>query len=167
MRWLLVLALSLAVTGAQAQPKKAVVPPKPVSKGKITQAQAVQNPFLVVQQFTLSDLQAALADAQAQMPPDTVAATCWQELITIVQAGGFNPLPQGLGAFQAIQKVRDIKQFLANLQAPNGPLSTLNVACAPLVVDGQTTLIQLGIIGGAVAVTNGITLPIALPIPLP
>ena len=54
--------------------------------------------------------------------------------------------------------------MIANLQSPNGPLASLNVACAPLIVDTQNTLIQLGIIGGGVVASTGITLPLlALP----
>jgi hypothetical protein len=62
-----------------------------------------------------------------------------------------NPFPAGVGAFQVFQKARDLKNMIAALQSNNGPLTKLNVACAPLVIDVQTTLIRLGIIGGAVA----------------
>jgi hypothetical protein len=127
--------------------------------GKLSQNQAQQNPVLVIQQFTLTDLQAALADAQGQTPPDTIAATCYQALITLVGNPVANPLPSGPGAFQLFQKGRDIKNMIANLQAQNGPLSALNVACAPLIVDLNTTLIRLGIMGGAVAGGAVIGLP--------
>jgi hypothetical protein len=67
----------------------------------------------------------------------------------------------------AFQKARDAKTMLAELQAPNGPLSSLNIACAPLVMSVQNTLIQLGIISGAVVgvtASGGLALP-ALTIP--
>lgn len=150
------LACALAVAPAVAQPKTPAT--------KVTASAAKANPVLAIQTFTVADLQAALADAQAQTPPDNTSAACYQALIPIVQSGVANPLPKGLGAFQALQKARDFKAMLANLQSPNGPLAALNVACAPLVVDTQTTLIQLGIIGGGVAAAAPLTLPLlALP----
>jgi hypothetical protein len=122
-----------------------------------------------LQTFTVADLQTALADAQAQTPPDTTSALCYTALIPIVEAGVNNPLPAGLGVFQALQKARDAKALLANIQSPNGPLAALNIACAPLVLDAQNTLIQLGIVGGTVAATGGLALPAlpALPFALP
>ncbi len=148
-----------AVRTAAAQapaPQPRAVAGTPKTSSKMTQAAAQQNPAAVLQQFTLSDLQAALADAQAQTPPDTIAANCYSELITVVQSPAINPLPSQLGAFTAFQKARDLKNIVVALQQPNGPLSQLNVACAPLAVDTQTTLINLGIIGGAVVGTGGL-----------
>lgn len=141
------------------------------SSGQISAAQAQNNPIAVIQTFTVNDLQAALADAQAQTPPDTTAANCYQALIPIVQSSVANPLPAGPGAFQAIQKIRDAKALLANLQSPTGPLAALNTACAPLILDAQNTLIQLGVTTGAVAATvatggaSSLVLPFKLPIP--
>jgi hypothetical protein len=91
---------------------------------------------------------------------------CYTALIPIVQTGVANPLPAGLGGFQLLQKGRDLKSAIANLQSPTGPLASLNQACAPLVLDVEHTLVQLGIVGGAIAVAGpaaGLTLPIALP----
>lgn len=132
---------------SQIAEEKATAP----SRKTITQTQATNDPLLLIQQFTLTDLQAALADAQAQAPPDTTAASCYQALITIVQSQSAQPggLPSGL--FSGFQKARDTAALLANLQSPNGPLSSLNVACAPLILSTQNTLIQLGILVGLVA----------------
>lgn len=116
-----------------------------------TATQAQQNPLAVLQQFTVADLQAALADAKAQTPPDTVAANCYAALIPFVQSQVQNPLPSGAGAFQALQKARDAKAYLANIQSPTGPLAGLNIACAPLVLDVQNTLVTLGISVGVIA----------------
>lgn len=143
------LVLSFAAP-AMAQPK---------AKPTTTQAQA--NPLLVIQQFTVDDLQAALSDAQVNN--DTVAAPCYQALIAIVQAKANSPLPGSVGLFQAVQKARDAKALITNLQSPTGALSSINVACAPLIVDAQATLIQLGILAGGVAAKVGLTLPIGLP----
>lgn len=119
------------------------------AKPTVTQVQ--QNPLIVVRQFTVADLQAALADAQSQSPPDTVAANCYAALIPFVQSQAQNPLPAGAGVFQALQKARDAKAYLANIQSPTGPLASLNIACAPLVLDVQNTLVTLGISVGVIA----------------
>jgi hypothetical protein len=44
--------------------------------GKPTVVQVQQNPLLLLQQIATTDLQAALTNAQAQNPPDTIAANC-------------------------------------------------------------------------------------------
>lgn len=131
-----------------------------VGKKQITKAQATANPLVVLQTFTETDLQAALADATANN--DTAAVNCYTALLPIVQSGVANPLPAGLGGFQLLQKARDAKTLLSNLQSPNGPLAKLNIACAPLIIDAQNTMIQLGIVGGgviAVGATGGVALP--------
>ena len=115
----------------------------------------------MLQQFSVQDLQAALADAQAQTPPDTIAAGCYQALITVLQNPIANPLPSSPGLFQLLQKARDFKNAVANLQSNNGPLTPVATGCAPLVMDAQNTLIQLGIMTGAVVGAGGL-----LPIPL-
>jgi len=165
MKYILVLlGAVLLASPALAQTTKA-----PVKPGAISKSAATANPVLVIQKFTVDDLTAALADANAQTPPDAAAAQCYTALIPVVQSNIANPFPTGLGGFQLLQKARDAKAVVANLQSPTGPLAALNMACAPLVLDVQNTLIQLGILGGAVAVAGpaaGLTLPIALPIPL-
>lgn len=142
--------------------------PVPVQGTKqISKTAAQQNPILVIQQFTVADLEAVLEDARAQTPPDTIAANCYQALIPIVQTGVGNLLPSGapsgLGGFQFLQKTRDVKSRIASLQSNTGPLASLNAACAPLVVDTENTLIQLGIVSGGVAASGGLTLPTVLP----
>lgn len=166
-------ATLMSGSDAMAQAKRAAVPLPPAKPAQVTQAQAKSNPLVVLQTFTVTDLQAALADAEAQTPPDQAAVNCYSALIPLVQTGVANPLPTGLGAFQLLQKARDAKALLANVQSPNGPLSQINIACAPLVMDAQAVLIQLGIVGGTVAATGGLgltlpaILPGLLPFPLP
>jgi hypothetical protein len=150
-------ACLLTTTAAYAQTKTT----------KVTKAAATANPVVVLQTFTVDDLKSALADANSQTPPDAVAANCYMALIPVVQSGITNPLPTGVGGFQLLQKGRDLKAAVANLQSPTGPLAALNTACAPLIVDTQSTLIQLGIIGGGVTATSGLTLPLALPFVIP
>lgn len=156
LRVLTMLALCAAaalVCAAPAMAANRTLPRRPASaaRGKPTVTQAQQNPLIVVRQFTIADLQAALADAQAQSPPDTVAANCYTALIPFVQSQAQNPLPAGAGVFQALQKARDAKAYLANIQSPTGPLASLNIACAPLVLDVQNTLVTLGISVGVIA----------------
>ena len=163
---LAILCCTFAVTAADAatvKPKpahvaqtigKAPPTPAPAAKKAISQTAAAANPLSVLQglaQFTITDLTAALADANAQTPPDTTAAMCYTELLTVLNGNSsLNLLPTELGAFEILQKARDLQSLTANLQSNNGPLSMLNVACAPLVISVQNTLIQLGILGGVV-----------------
>ncbi len=136
---------------ALAANKPLVRRPAMAVSNKPTVTQAQQNPLIVVRQFTIADLQSALADAQAQTPPDTVAVNCYSALIPFVQSQAQNPLPAGAGVFQALQKARDAKAYLANIQSPTGPLASLNIACAPLVLDVQNTLVTLGVSVGVIA----------------
>ncbi len=136
---------------AKAANKPLVRRPAAIVSTKPTVTQAQQNPLIIVRQFTIADLQTALADAQAQTPPDTVAVNCYTALIPFVQSQAQNPLPAGAGVFQALQKARDAKAYLANIQSPTGPLASLNIACAPLVLDVQNTLVTLGVSVGVIA----------------
>jgi hypothetical protein len=149
-----VVSALLAVPSAQAQTAK-----------PITKAAAQANPIAVLQAFAVTDLQNALDDANAQTPPDQTSAQCYSALIPLVQQaqGIKGAIPKSLGLFQVLQKTRDAKRLLASLQSPDGPLSKINLACAPLAMDTQNTLVQLGILSGAVAASGGLTLPIALP----
>lgn len=100
------------------------------------------DPIAALQTFTVSDLQAALADAQGQTPPDTTAATCYAALIPIVSSNVQNPLPTTKGAFILFQKGRDL---IANANAIKSDLTggALNTACAPLVLSAENTIIML------------------------
>ena len=152
-----------AVAHAQPKPTATSAPKSAGSSSKqLTGSQVQQNPLLLLQQFTASDLNAALADANAQTPPDTVSAQCYTALLMIVNNPINNPLPSQLGIFLALQKARDAQAFIANLQSPTGPLSSLNIACAPLVMNVNATLLALGVTTGLVVGTSGIALP-ALP----
>src|SRR5208282_1520892 len=94
--------------------------------------------------------------------PDLTSAPCYQALLTLISNPIADPFPTQLGVFLALQKARDAQQMLANLQSQNGPLSALNIACAPLVLSVQNTLLALGIATGAVVGTSGLAIP-ALP----
>ena len=147
---------ALSTVGAAAQ---SPVVKKPVTKLTVTQAQA--NPLALLQQFTVADLQAAIADAQQQNPADSVAIGCYTAIMALVQTNVANPLPAGPGLFQAVQKARDAKSALANLTSPTGPLQGLNNACAAIVMDAQSTLLALGVTVGLVANPVGGTAALA------
>lgn len=158
--------LALLTVPAMAQTKTTAKAATTVPAPKLTTAQAIANQVALIQAFTVSDLQAALADAQAQTPPDTVSASCYTALIPIVQSNIANPLPTGLGGFQALQKARDLQNLVAGLQSQNGPLAPLVTACAPLILSVQNVLVGLGLKTGlvaGVAASGGLALPIALP----
>lgn len=148
-----------AVQAPFPTPKPAVAEPgtpKASAPKVMTQTQAQENPAAILQAFAIGDLQNALADANGQTPPDTVAAACWQELINVVQSPAISLLPNQLGAFSAFQKARDLQNLVSALQSNSGPLTALKVACAPVILDTQTFLMRLGVIGGTVAATGGL-----------
>jgi hypothetical protein len=122
---------------------------------------APSDPLAQLASFTMADLQAADADAKAQTPPDQTAYQCYDYLIAVLPQ---IKLPNGgstVGAILAFQRGRD----LANgLNASQGALKSLNLACAPLVIDAQTTLNKLLAVGGGAAVGTGVGLPLLPPL---
>lgn len=106
------------------------------------------DPLSQLSAFTLADLQAASADAHAQTPPDVTAYQCYDYLIALVPT--ITPPGQvpTMGAILIFQKNRD----LANgLSTANSQLKSLNLACAPLVIDTQTLINRLALIGAGTA----------------
>jgi hypothetical protein len=147
----LLASLALSPAMAAQQPKSTGAGASSPASGKLPATTVQQNPFALIKQFSVDDLNAAILDAQSQNPPDTAAITCYTALLTVVNTNVANPLPASPGAFQALQKARDAKVMMANLVSPNGPLSALNNACAPLILDAQNTLLGLGVAVGLVA----------------
>lgn len=123
------------------------------------------NPLGDLGNFTIADLQAALADANAQTPPDVTSAQCYQYLIgalpTFQQAGA---QPATVGAFVIFQKARDLAHGVGNVVG--GQMTALNLACAPLVTDVKFTIAKLAAIGVGSAATAGAILPVPL-VPMP
>jgi hypothetical protein len=163
-----------ASAGLDAFAATSAPPPKPAAAGSapagtLTAAAVQQNPFALIQKFSVDDLNAALLDAQGQNPPDDTAIQCYTALIPVVQAGILNPLPASPGYFQLAQKARDIKAMAANFQSPTGPLASLNRACAAWVLDGVNMVLSIGAKAGLIAGSGGLAgvLPFSLPIPLP
>ena len=136
----------------------ATKPPASSSSAQLTAQQVQQNPLVLLQQFTTTDIDNAILLATSNN--DTVALPCWQALLKVVQAlpgtpnssnpSAGNPLQVGIAT--GIQDARDAQALIASLQNPTGgPLAALNTACAPMVVQIQTTLTLLGVGGGVVA----------------
>ena len=121
-----------------------------------TTAPTTNDPLAQLAAFTLADLQSADADAKAQNPPDVTASQCYDYLLAVIptiKLPGLNTV----GAILAFQRGRD----LANgLNASQGRLKSLNLACAPLVIDAQTTLNKLIAVGGGTAVSASVGLPL-------
>lgn len=108
--------------------------------------------------FTVADLKASSDDAKAQVPPDDDAAQCYDYLITVVPTVGSHSLGgQTVGAFLAFQKARDL---INSTTAVNSALKKLNHNCAALVIDTQTTINKLLILGGGAAMSGGLLPPI-------
>ena len=112
----------------------------PASACNVTPHPAPVSPITSIQAFTLADLQAALADANAQSPPDTRHGACWSALIPIVQANIPNPFPAGLGLAQLVQKTFDDQTLLFGHQAWK---DTIAQACALTVLDLNSNLATL------------------------
>lgn len=133
--------LALGACAQTAPPPVATV--TPVSAGSAS-GSAPADPLAGLKAFTLADLAAASADAKAQTPPDLTASQCYDFLIaTLPGLPSFTP-GQTVGAVVAFQKLRDLNN---GATAVNGVLKSLNLACAPLVIDTQTTINKLILMG--------------------
>lgn len=119
------------------------------------------DPVTALGSFTLADLQAASADAHAHN--DQAAYQCYDYLITVLPSLQVpsGPLPT-VGAFVAFQKGRDVANDLGGAQSG---LKSLNLACAPLVIDTQTILNKLALIGVGGAAAGGAVAPLVPLVP--
>ncbi len=102
------------------------------------------NPAAALQQFTLTDVQNALADATANH--DVVAANCYTALEAAIKAQAPATAVPVSGVLSAFQKLRDLQQGV------QVGLPALNIPCAPLVLSTQQTLVRLGVGAGTVAI---------------
>jgi peptidoglycan hydrolase-like protein with peptidoglycan-binding domain len=149
MKRLSILATILLLGACASQPAQVSVQSPVVVTSGTPAATPAQSQLAKLQAFTLADLQAANADALAQSPPDVTSSQCYTYLIA------FLPTIQGasgtktVGAIMAFQKARDL---VNGVQGSGASLKKLNLACAPLVIDVQTTVNQLALqLGGAAA----------------
>ncbi len=111
------------------------------------------DPLQAVAAFALTDLRAALADAQAH--GDALAAPCWTALIALVERAGTSHADAPVaGGFSAFQRARNLTAV-----SGRGMPDALRVACAPVVLDTQATVARLAAIGGGAVATGGLSLP--------
>lgn len=100
------------------------------------------DPFETISKFAITDLEVALRDAKSHN--DTLAANCYSALIPVVENFGNRPEHEPIaGGFSGFQRARNL--FAAR---QTGLPDTVRVACAPLVLDAQRTVLRLGIIAG-------------------
>lgn len=142
----LVLALAGCATGPQLTGN--VAADTAATQQSLTQA--LQN----LSKFSVTDLQAASADAKAHNDPE--AAMCWDGLVPIVQSigtGGALPaVPKIAGGASLFQAVRDILQ--GGLAATTGTpvvVKQINMACGPLYVSARADIAKVLIMVGAAA----------------
>ena len=150
-----VLSIALLLAACAGQPPVAVT----TSTGAVTiSAPTTTAPDTQsLAQFTLADLMAASADAKAQTPPDVTAAQCYDFLIAFLPTVQVPGQGQTVGAILAFQKARDLVNGATSV---NGQLKSLNLACAPLVIDVQTTINRLALMGAGAAATGGTAAPL-------
>lgn len=166
MKRILILSAVLVLGACASQPAQVslqnpVVVTPSIAAATTPSPASSNDPLAQLAAFTLADLQSADADAKAQNPPDVTASQCYDYLIAVIptiKLPGLNTV----GAILAFQRGRD----LANgLNASQGRLKSLNLACAPLVIDAQTTLNRLIAVGGGAAVSTSVGLPLLAPLP--
>ena len=129
--------LVLAVSPTLAAPHKCGRGPCPPGGGN--------DPISSLQQFTVADLTAALADANARTPPDTRHGKCWAALIPVAQAWQ-SPVhaPTAPGLAELAQTFFDAQ---AALNQPLVPDSVIE-ACSETVYDLKIDFAKLAYLVG-------------------
>ena len=154
MRLLFVAATLLALGACAQAPAQTATAPVTGAPAATPAPVTPSDPLTQLANFTLADLQAASADAKAQVPPDVTASQCYDYLIALIPTikipGGGNKV----GAILLFQQARDLN---AGLSGQKAALKNLNLACAPLVIDTQTTVNKLLLIGGGAAGIPGLS----------
>lgn len=131
-RTLIALCFTALAAGCSPNAAAGGAAPSPATLGQVQ---------ATLQKFTVADLQAADADAKAHN--DTLASTCYEALVPVIAAQP-NLIPNSVpkGVFTAFQEGRD---GVTAIQAVPTALKGLNVACGPLVLDAQQTILALGL----------------------
>jgi hypothetical protein len=115
-----------------------------------------------VQQFTVSDLRAALADASAQTPPDTRHGKCWAAAIPVAEQWQAPVhLPSAPGAASLAQAFFDAQNGIGKPLLPDAVAE----ACAETVLDLGMSLAQFAGLLGVQALPLP-HLPIGLHLPI-
>lgn len=138
--------LAIMIGSLWPDPASAQGPVK--TPAKTATAPVTRDPQSVLKTFVVNDIQAALDDATANN--DQAAIDCWTAMLPAIQSAQ-NPLPTKLGAFLALQKARDAVRGIDMFKAGVGPLADLKNKCAAIIVDTNTFLIRLGVLGGGAA----------------
>lgn len=103
-----------------------------------------------IQAFTVSDIQNAIALANAQTPPDTRHGACWQAVLPVAQAWQLPAIiPSQLGLATAVQTYFDAQASLTLAKLLPDSVVT---ACALTVSDLQISFAQLATALGVSAV---------------
>jgi hypothetical protein len=132
-----------------------LIPQTPAATPTTTTSTSPADLLASLENIVLTDVQDALNDANAQVPPDTLAAACWQAIINAkTSIPVLSPPPAGAALVYGIQKVRDLQNLVAQFQSNSGPLVPLQAACAPVVVSVENML---------VAITTGVGLKAIIP----
>lgn len=159
MRTLLIAAAACLALGACAGQPVVITPPTVTTAGAATTAAPQTDPLTQLANFTVADLQAASADAHAQNPPDQTAFMCYDFLAATIPTIKLPGGQQGtVGAFVGFQKLRDLHNGTVS---QSGLLKSLNLACAPLVIDTQTVINKLLIMGAGAGASGGLLGPAA------
>lgn len=112
----------------------------------------VQNLSLISAQNGGTATPATATPASSSSTTSATSSSASSSATPVTPAPIGNPLQPGAATF--VQDARDAAALAQSLQSANGPLATLNQACAPLVVSINTTLTLLGIQGG-IAIAGG------------
>lgn len=143
-------SVGTATVGAAAAPAPSAVAAAPLP------APAPADPLSRLSAFTIADLQAASADAHAQVPPDQTAYQCYDYLISFLPTITPPGKVPTMGAILVFQKGRDLANGVGSA---NGQLRSLNLACAPLVIDTQTLVNRLALTLGVAAAGTAVLVP--------
>lgn len=107
--------------------------------------------------FTVADAQAAITMATGPNPAqpiDPAGLACYQAVATKLQTSQPGAvLPKSLGALQLLEAARLAKLQVTAIQSGNDPVV---IACAPLILDAQTTLLMLAGQGAIGVATSGL-----------
>lgn len=112
------------------------------------------DPVVALRAFSINDLNVAQADAVAHQ--DQAAMTCYPALISTIRNLPSVAAIKIEGAFSAFQAARDVANGVKSAQG--GLPQAINIACAPLILDAQQTILQLAVKVGAGAGIPGLGL---------
>lgn len=104
-----------------------------------------RSPFGDITQLTVTDLEAALADATAH--DDKPAMMCYPVLIGVVKSLPSQvPSLEAKGIVSAFQSARDLAKKAQSFSGANDPLiQAVNLGCAALYNDAKGDILRLGV----------------------